>query len=384
MSYESQMKPCALVFGDAGTVIAGTPSLGLGTKIEARVGTANPPCANPYFGFTLTFPRDPGQVASEKEGKGACFAYDPITDKPILSDFTVTVKFPRGKTSCTHLQVPAEIKDKFPKVQDWQGLTYLVVKLKDSSNPTSEEYRKEYFNSPDPKLQAWVNYHGRIDGVSFLEVIHQRAFSFVVELPISICKEIMGDQNLPGPFTYDYAYQPVNVQQMKTLVDDNKGGAFPACYSFDTDDAHITAINQSVIQDTLWVHREAEIIAEERLPAYFASPDVPVPPGTAAHLVIPVFKAWSDSHSHAWPRLMANPLIKVKFYDALTSDHTETAIWTGRIMERDSLAPELRAHLAQDPDLIIHVRTASAPRIGLRHYPDQRTAIAALDRRLQN
>ncbi|KAG9495053.1 hypothetical protein J7337_013285 [Fusarium musae] len=357
MSYESQMKPCALLFGDAGKVIAGTPSLGFRTKIEARVGTARPPCANPYFGFTLTFPRDPGQVASEKEGKGVCFAYDPITDKPVLSDFTVTVKFPRGKTSCTHLPVPAEIKDKFAKVQDWQGFTHLVVKLNDSSNSTIEGYRKEYFNSPDPKLQAWVNYHGRIDGVSFLEVLHQRVFSFVVELPIGSCKEIMGDQNLPGPFSYGYAYQPVDVQQMKTLVDDNKGGAFPACY---------------------WS------IAEERLPAYFVSPNGPVPPGTAAHLVIPVFKAWSDRHRHAWPRLTANPLVKVKIYDVVTPGHTGPALWTGRIMENGNLAPELRAHLADDQDLIIRVRTASVPRIGVRHYPDQRTAITALGKRLQN
>ncbi|KAF5723280.1 hypothetical protein FMUND_2025 [Fusarium mundagurra] len=353
MSYESEMKPCALLFGDAGIVIAGTPSLGFRTKIQARVGTAIPPCANPYFGFTLTFPRDPGQVASEKEGKGVCFAYDPVSDKAVPSDLTITVKFPRGSTSCSHLPVPAAIKGKFPKVSEWHGFTYLVVKLDDSSQPTIENYRKEYFNSPDPKLQAWVNYHGRIDGVSFLEVLHQRAFSFVVELPIGSCKEIMGDQNLPGPFTYGYSYQPVNVQQMKALVDENKGSAFPACYAFDTANAHLTAINQSVIQDTLWVHREAEVIAEERLFAYFVSPTGPVPPGTAVHLVVPAPKAWSDSHSHAWPRLMANPVVKIKFYDVITPGHTEPALWTGRIMERDKLAPELLAHLAKDQGLIV-------------------------------
>jgi hypothetical protein len=53
-------------------------------------------------------------------------------------------------------------------------------------------------------------------------------------------------------------------------------------------------------------------------------------------------------------------------------------------MEKDNLAPELQAHLIEDQDLIIRVRTASVPRIGVRHYPDRRTAIAALDRRLQN
>ncbi|KAG5812458.1 hypothetical protein H9Q74_009860 [Fusarium xylarioides] len=352
MSYESKMEPCALLFGDAGTVIAGMPILGLRTKIEARVGTAIPPCANPYFGFTLTFPRDPGQVASEKEGKGVCFAYDPVSDKAVPSDLAVTVKFPRASISCSYMPVPAAIQGNFPKVEQWQSFTYLVVKLDDSSQPTIENYRKEYFNSPDPKLQAWVNYHGRVNGLTFLEVLHQRAFSFIVELPIGSCKESMGDQNLPGPFTYGYSYQPRNVQQMKALVDENKGGAFPPCYAFDTDNAHLTAINQSVIQDTLWVHREGEMIAEERLLAYFVSPNGPVPPGTAVHLVVPVSKAWSDSHSQAWPRLMANPLIKIKFYDVITPGHTEPALWTGLIMERDKLAPELLAHLAEDQGFI--------------------------------
>ncbi|KAF5558916.1 hypothetical protein FPHYL_7257 [Fusarium phyllophilum] len=347
MSYESKMEPCALLFGDAGKVISGMPSLGLRTNIEARVGTAIPPCANPYFGFTLTFPRDPGQVASEKEGKGVCY----------------TVKFPRATISCSYTPVPAAIQGNFPKVEQWQSFTYLVVKLEDSSQPTIENYRKEYFNSPDPKLQAWVNYHGRINGVTFLKVLHQRAFSFIVEPPIDSCKESMEDQNLPGPFTYGYSYQPRNVQQMTALVDENKGGAFPACFAFDTDDAHLTAINQSVIQDTLWVHREAEMIAEERLLACFVSPNGPVPPGTAVHLVIPVSKAWSDSHSHAWPRLTSDPLVKIKFYDVITPGHTGPALWTGRIMERDNLVPELLAHLAEDQGLIVRACTASVPRI---------------------
>ncbi|KAF5635925.1 hypothetical protein F52700_5238 [Fusarium sp. NRRL 52700] len=354
MSYESNMEPCALLFGDAGTVIAGTHSLGLPTKIEARVGTANPPCANPYFGFTLTFPRDSGQVTSEKDGKGVCYSYDPDSDKPVPSDLTITVKFPRGNISCSHLPVPFAIQAKFPKVEDWQGFTYLVVRLNDSSHPTIEGYRKEYFNSPDPKLQAWVNYHGRVDGVSFLEVLHQRAFSFVLELPIDSCKESMGDQNLPGPFKYGYEYQPVNVQQMTTLVDENKGGAFPACYAFDSDDAHITAINQSVIQDTLWVHREAEKISEVRLPGYFVTPNYEAVVGTAVTLVIIVTKERRDRHRLAWPRLVsANPFVQIKIYNVTTPGHTAPALWTGRILENDTLTPELKAHVAGDQELTI-------------------------------
>lgn len=105
------------------------------------------------------------------------------------------------------------------------------MRLDDSSHPTIEGYRQEYFNSPGPKLQGWVNYHGKINNVSFLEVLHQRAFSFIVELPIASCWESMGDQNLPGLFTYGYPCQPADVQEMKALVDKKRGRAFPPCYA---------------------------------------------------------------------------------------------------------------------------------------------------------
>ncbi|EXK25495.1 hypothetical protein FOMG_17866 [Fusarium oxysporum f. sp. melonis 26406] len=357
MSNDSNMKLCALLFGEAGPIIAATPSLGLCTKVEVRVGTATPPCANPYFGFTLIFSRDPGQVTSEKEGRGVCYAYDPSSDKPVPSAFTITVKFPRGSISCSHLPVPAVIQARFPKVED----------------------RQEYFNSPDPKLQGWVNYHGKINDVSFLEVLHQRAFSFIVELLIASCRESMGDQNLPGLFTHGYLCQPADVQEMKALVDKKRGRAFPPCYAYDNDDAHITAINQSVIQDTLWVHREAELIAEERLLAYFVTPIRVISEGHAVHLVVLVPKAWRDLHDLAWLRLTAgNPLIKVKIHDISTPGHTGPALWTGKIIGSNNSAPELRTHPIQDHELIVRVRAASVPRILIRHYPNRRTADKAL------
>ncbi|KAG7406312.1 hypothetical protein Forpe1208_v014139 [Fusarium oxysporum f. sp. rapae] len=209
--------------------------------------------------------------------------------------------------------------------------------------------------TPSLGLQTKVemNFHGRINGVSFFEVLHQRAFSFVVELPIGSCKESMGDQNFSGLFTYGYAYQPANVQEMMALADKSKGGAFSPCYAFDNDDAHITTINQSVIQDTLWVHREAELIAEERLPAYFVTPISAVSEGHAIHLVVPVPKGWSGRHLLAWPRLnTGNPLIKVKIHDVSTPGYTGPALWTGKIIGSNNSAPKLRTHPIQDHELI--------------------------------
>ncbi|PCD23433.1 hypothetical protein AU210_014954 [Fusarium oxysporum f. sp. radicis-cucumerinum] len=110
MSNDTNMKLCALLFGEVGHIITATPSLGLRTKVEVRVGTATPPCVNPYFGFTLIFSRDLGQVTSEKEGRGVCYAYDPSSDKPVPSDFTITVKY-HSKVSAREyfLQSPASL-----------------------------------------------------------------------------------------------------------------------------------------------------------------------------------------------------------------------------------------------------------------------------------
>ncbi|KAJ9414236.1 hypothetical protein QL093DRAFT_2106698 [Fusarium oxysporum] len=166
---------------------------------------------------------------------------------------------------------------------------------------------------------------------------------------------------------------------MKTLVDKKTGGDFPPCYAYDNDDAHITAINQSVIQDTLWVHREAELIAEERLLAYFVTPIRVISEGHAVHLVVLVPKAWRDLHDLAWLRLTAgNPLIKVKIHDISTPGHTGPALWTGKIIGSNNSAPELRTHPIQDHELIVRVRAASVPRILIRHYPNRRTADKAL------
>ncbi|KAF4473756.1 hypothetical protein FAGAP_12911, partial [Fusarium agapanthi] len=230
MSEDSNMKPCALLFGDAGTIIAATPSLGLRTKIKTRVGTVVPPSADPYFGFRLTVRRDRGQLVSEDEGKGVCYAYDPSIDKPVVADFRITVKFPRGGVSCDYLPGPEAVQAKFPTVQNWQGFTYLVVRLQ-TPRIVIQGYGQEYYNSTGPKLNEWVQLDGKINDVSLLDVLQQHDFYFVVDMDIGSCREVMGDEGLPPRFTYGYPKQPTDVEEMKDLVDDNQGGSFAPCYA---------------------------------------------------------------------------------------------------------------------------------------------------------
>ncbi|KAF5690407.1 hypothetical protein FCIRC_860 [Fusarium circinatum] len=378
MSEDSNMKPCALLLGDAGTMIAATPSLGLRTKIKTEVGMVVPPSADPYFGFHLTVRRDRRQLTSEGEGKGVCFAYDPSLDKPVLADYRITVKFPRGGVSCDYLPVPEAVQAKFPTVQNWQGFTYLVVRLQ-SPWIVIQGYQQKYYDSTDPKLEQWVQYDKEINDVSLLDVLHQHNFYFVVDMDIGSCRKVMRDDGLPPRFTYGYPKQPTNVEEMEDLVDENQGGAFAPCYAFDSDDAHITAISQSVVQDTLWVHREAEMIAEECFPAYFIAPTGRVPEGTGFYLVVSVPKEWRERHELAWRRLiMSNPLLKVEIHDIFGPEDSEPALWVGKILERSDSFPELDSHLIGDNEVVLRVRAAADPQVRIYNYNDRETANEAL------
>ncbi|KLO97277.1 Uncharacterized protein LW93_3252 [Fusarium fujikuroi] len=354
MSEDSSMKPCALLFGNAGTIIAATPSLGLRTKIKTQVGTVNPPSADSYFGFHLTVRRDRRQLVSEDEGNGVCFSYDPSLDEPVLADFRITVKFPRGGVSCDYLPVPEDVQAKFPTVQNWQGFTYLIVHQR-AFGIVIQGYAQEYYNSPDPKLEAWARHNGKINDVSLLDVLQQRDFYFVVEMDIGSCREVMGDEGLPPRFT------------------------------FDNDDSFITAINQSVVQDNLWLQREAEVIAQERLQAYFVAPLGNIPPGTGLNLLVSVPEEWKNSHELALRRsLMSNTLFKVKIYDVVGSEDPQPALWVGKIIEPSGSIPELDSHLTGDNELVLRVRNAAEPQVRVYHYNDRATANEALSKGTQN
>ncbi|KAF4499490.1 hypothetical protein FAGAP_4280, partial [Fusarium agapanthi] len=124
-----------------------------------------------------------------------------------------------------------------------------------------------------------------------------------------------------------------------------------------------TAINQSVVQDTLWVHREAEMIAKERLQAYFVAPPGEIPEGSGLYLVVSVPKAWRERHELAWRRLiMSNPLLKVEIHNIVGPEDSEPALWLGKIMERSDSFPELDSHLIGDNEVVLRVRAAVDPK----------------------
>ncbi|KAF4339915.1 DNA helicase [Fusarium beomiforme] len=371
----TNQKRCAVLFGDAGPVVASSASFNLGTKIEARVATIINPSTDPLFGFELTIPRDPDQSLSEENGFGVCHAYNMTTEISLPADFVITVKFPRGNISCTYEPVPEPVQAKFPDIDDWQPYTYLAVHIHEGSFPTIKGYGKPFANPIDPELEGWVNQNMPMYGnVTLLDILQQRTFFFVIAWPLDSCTKRMGDHFLPPPFTYGYPYQPTDEDSMKKLIDENAGGTFQPCHAFDSDDAHRTAVNQSVVQDLMWVHREAELIAETRFPAYFTTPKNHDPSVTelpeVLHLVVHLPEAWKVMHDAALRRLMRDEILSVKIYDAPPGHaQAQSATWVARIIEWTSSVTELDDHPIPEHELILRVRRSeSGPNLSIHHF----------------
>ncbi|KAF9774579.1 hypothetical protein IL306_007411, partial [Fusarium sp. DS 682] len=154
---------------------------------------------------------------------------------------------------------------------------------------------------------------------------------------------------------------------------------------FDDDEAHLTAVNQSSVQDILWVHREAKLIAATQFPAYFVTPNTEaISDAHVLHLVVPLTKNWRDLHDAAWRRLAKDDLLlSVKIYD-VPSGHPHPAQWAGRIMEWPNSIPGLKEHPTKGHELVVRLRVKSDPQVTVHHFADRQTAEEALAQGIQN
>ncbi|KAF5670263.1 DNA helicase [Fusarium circinatum] len=375
-------KDCAMLFGDSGPVIASGPSFGVGSKIGARLGNFVVSCTDPYFGVQWSIPRDPKQSLSEDNGFGVCHSYDKGLNQVWPSDHTITIKFPRGKISCSYDAVPLSVRGKFPKIENWDSFSYVTVKLNGGASPVIEGFGKRFVNPADAEIEGWVNYGKPIvEDATFLNVFHQRAFFFVVAWAPGPTSKNFGDQHLPPAFEYGYSPQPCDEKEMIALVDKNTGGELQACYNFDNDEDHLSAVNQSVIQDVLWVHREAEAIKEDKFSAYFVTPETGSPADAyTLLLVVPMTKEWRDFHEAAWRRLTKDNLFKVRIYEVITpkGEDYKPADWQCNIVEFPGGVSALDGHPVEEYDVVLRVDCLDDPEVVIRDFSNRSAANAAL------
>ncbi|WXC46458.1 hypothetical protein QX201_006156 [Fusarium graminearum] len=322
---KSEYVACALLFGDAGPILACHEMLGIDKKISSRMALFKNKDCHPYFGVQLTIPRDQGQKVSEDKGFGVCHTYEQASHTSLPNDHMITIRFPRGKVACSYDPVPLSVRNKFPAIKEWEKFSYITVGLNDGAFPTIDGYAKPFANPVDRDLEGWVNDNkSMIEGVTMLDMLQQRVFFFVVRRPTAPASKSLGDEHVPPPFDYGYPAQPLEYDEMVAMVDGNPGADFLASYGFSTDHDHMTVVNQANIQDLLWVDREATQISEEIHAAYFVTPETGAAIGARSlYVVFPVTQQWRIAHDAAWRRLTKNELFQVKIYETITPKGSE-------------------------------------------------------------
>lgn len=145
------------------------------------------------------------------------------------ADHTLVIKFPRGKNTCSIGPVPLAVSGMFPKIENWNGFSYVSVKMISGAQPTVTGFGKPFANPDDEEVEGWVNHMKPItQGATLLDVFLQREFFFVVPTPVAPLSKSIGDALLPPVFTYGYSPQPFDEESMIALVDKNSGVGFLA------------------------------------------------------------------------------------------------------------------------------------------------------------
>ncbi|GJD01850.1 DNA helicase [Colletotrichum higginsianum] len=343
---------CALLANNvSGSVIAS----GIGShKIIARLVVSN---RQNWIGFTLNFQL--GSIeANEKAGFGVCHGIDQRKDVGSLSimpanDYRIEVRFPRGNFESSINEASAEVSSRFPDAQKSKGcLTLVMVYLKDGAQSKIHGYGKPYANPGDREVEDWVNENKPIiDDITLLDVLRQKNFIFLVDYPFSKVQEEWDESPLPSASVYPYRTpDQYDLTFFENDIAGNKSKqSFNPATSFDDDNAHVTVLTHSVVQDQIWVSLAAREIAHERRPAYF----VPVGPDSteAYYVVIPFEKEWREGHDGAWRRLIKNGTVELVLYKHFASKRKAGQWFT---LER------LRDHPTTDYDLVLLVRRPHA------------------------
>ncbi|KAF4996450.1 hypothetical protein FGRMN_4507 [Fusarium graminum] len=349
---KTTVKPCALFhFGDAGPLVASDPAFDAGSKISSRLCNVNNIGAGRFFGVQLTFPRDFEQATSDEQGLG--------TQIVIRQHHAPITRFSSNS---------------------------LVVVSRVHTTPFRYLSEANFTNPLDREVEGWVNFcQPIVQGVTLPDILRQRHFFLVVASRIGPASKNFGDQYLIPVFHYGYPdYQPSTKSEMAEFVNNNLGGEFQACYSFDSDSAHLTAINQSNIQDNLWVDRVANQIAAKKIPAYLAiysKTGLPTVVNTL-NLVVSLPKTWDiPLFDAAWRRLTKEDVLKVTIYDVITPQGVKykPATWPCHILDHPGTVETLKAHPIEKHEIVLRVLCLSDPKVIIHHFSDRPAANAALE-----
>ncbi|KAL6824312.1 hypothetical protein J3E69DRAFT_366817 [Trichoderma sp. SZMC 28015] len=181
---------------------------------------------DPWVGFILGLPFGKEQIGNEQKGFGVCHA------------------FARGVGGGA---ASKSVFDLFPNAKGREkGLTVIRVSLADETCVTVSGFGMSFANADDAQIYV------------------------VVRLAPHVASKRFSVDKLPPPIVYPYGTdQEWNVFKFKNLIKANGGHQFETADSQTDDNHHMTAVNQSNVQDVMWLDDAAIEIAVTKFPAYF-------------------------------------------------------------------------------------------------------------------
>ncbi|KAM0553141.1 hypothetical protein ACHAPJ_007428 [Fusarium lateritium] len=349
-------KDCAVLFGDHGPVVACGDRLGLSMKLKARLVSS----IATGIGISIDIPIGEQQSANENSGFGVRFGIEPSQNDAMkrLDTHRLEVKFPRNFRY--DIRDASEwLYEQFPNPKRTKdGLCYVRVQL-GHSKVTINGFGIPFANVEDLEVEDWVKDNAPVAGPhTLLDILKQTTFYLVVPTTMDLTIKLLDIERLPSPFSYPYGDdQSWELTRFKSLLQANKGLLFEPIYQHQSDVSHMTAVNQSVVQDVMWIHEVGEQIAKIRIRAYFFQ-ITPNDGSTAENLyaLIPFPAQLRQRHFGAWRRLINQKSFNMFLYH---SPQTEgpAGSWACKVVPHPKRLGRFDNHCANDLDLVLRVHT---------------------------
>ncbi|KAF5701883.1 hypothetical protein FMUND_13716 [Fusarium mundagurra] len=371
---------CAVFFGHHGPLIASGDKIGLRTKIKAQLRSVQAWDYDTWIGLTLDFPLGKDQKANEEAGFGVRYRAPEhgSEDRSKLCDYhQIRIKFPRN---FSHEVQQGQSPSTFTN----EHLSYVKIHFGED-RATIEGFGIPFANQEDHQVESWINGDAPIAGeYGILDIVQQQSLYLVLPAKSSLVKILGTTQNL-STFRYSYSEDfSWDLTRFENELRENKGQQFAPLYSHPTDVSHMTAVSQSIIQDTSWLHEAAKQVGHTysdnrrsldtssmeptRMSAYFfwcKAPDTDTDGKECLHLAIPCSEPLVKAIGPAWKLLIQRRIFKLKIFTSREGQKYAQVEWFCRLAPLGKLDRYAR-HRKDTTDLILVVR----PTIKMDDYSD--------------
>ncbi|KAF5598797.1 DNA helicase [Fusarium pseudocircinatum] len=359
---------CAVFFGHHGPLIASGDNIGLRTKIKAQLRSVRAWDCDTWIGLTLDFPLGKDQKANEDAGFGVRYRAPEhgSQDRSKLCDYhQIRIKFPRNFSyEVQQGQSPSTFTNEY--------LSYVKLYFGEA-RATIEGFGIPFANQEDHQVESWINGNAPIaEKYHLLDILQQQTLYLVLPAKSSLVKILGTTQNLSTfryPYSEDFSWAPTRFQKE---LRDVKGQQFAPLYSHPTDVSHMTALSQSVKQDTSWLNEAAKRAGHTypelgyrdrytamncpRMPGYFFRCQVPdIGAKDCLHLVIPFAESLVKTIGPAWKHLIKQRVFRLEIFTSRGGHKFTDTDWVGRIASLGKLDRYAR-HRKDTRDLILVVR----------------------------